>query len=63
MLGVGEIERFDSVNDYVVKVAESLSTVVEAVKAHQFRASGKQKQCFDLKVSQQFYLYKGSWCG
>lgn len=55
VLGVGETERYDSTNDYVEKVAESLSTVVEAVKAHQLKASGRQKRCFDLKVSHQFY--------
>ncbi|KAG1941111.1 interleukin-1 receptor accessory protein-like 1-A [Pimephales promelas] len=52
---VRETECFDSANEYVEKVAESLSTVVEAVKAHQLKASGRQKQYFDLKVSRQFY--------
>lgn len=41
VLGVGETECFDS----------------EAVKAHQLRASGRQKQCFDVKVFYQFYSF------
>lgn len=39
-------ETFSAVNDYVKRVAESLSTVVEAVKKHQLRASKHQKVYF-----------------
>lgn len=36
-------EHFSSVNDYVSKLRETLSTVVGAVERHQARASEQQK--------------------
>lgn len=41
-------------NEYVERVAESLSTVVGAVKNHQARASERQKR-FDFKAKFQYY--------
>lgn len=38
MLNLDGNERFSSVNAYVEKITESLSTVVEAVKKHQSKA-------------------------
>lgn len=45
MLGVDNVQTFQSVNEYVTGVAESLSSVVEAIKKHQDRASNRQKTC------------------
>lgn len=45
MLGVDNTPKFQSVNEYVTGISESLSTVVEAVKRHQHQASQRQKTC------------------
>ena len=43
------------VSDYVQKLQGYLSTVREAVKINHKRATGKQKEYFDLKVTPQRY--------
>lgn len=45
MLGVDNMQKFQSVNEYVTGIAESLSTVVEPVTRHQSQASQRQKTC------------------
>lgn len=55
MMGVVGQKRFTTMNEYVEKVAESLSTVVRAVKNHQTRASKHQKLHFDFKAKFQYY--------
>lgn len=45
MLGVDNMQKFQSVNEYVTGIAESVSTVVAAVKRHQSQASQRQKTC------------------
>lgn len=55
MLEVGGGEEFTSVNAYVSRLMETLSTVVEAVKKHQAKASRQQKANFDLRVNFQYY--------
>lgn len=55
MMEVDGQERFASVNEYVKGVAESLATVVGAVKNHQARASEHQKRYFDFKGKFQYY--------
>ena len=60
MLNVDNQEKFQSVNDYVSRVSDVLSTVVEAVKKHQMKASGNQKRNFDFKVNFQYYSV-GEW--
>lgn len=55
MLGIEVNEKFPSVNRYVEKLNESLSTVLGAVKKHQARASENQKFNFDFKAQHQFY--------
>lgn len=55
MMDVDGQERFATVNEYVTGVAESLATVVGAVKNHQARASEHQKLHFDFKAKFQYY--------
>ena len=55
MLGVGQQDQFTSVNDYVTNLADTLSTVVEAVKRHQEEASSQQKAAFDFRANFQYY--------
>lgn len=45
VLGVDNMQKFQSVNEYVTGIAESLSTIVAAVKKHQSQASQRQKTC------------------
>lgn len=54
MIGVVGQESVTTVNEYVERVAESLSTVVGAVKNHQAKASERQKR-FDFKAKFQYY--------
>lgn len=47
MFDVGEREIFQIPAEYVSRLTDSLSTVVEAVKKHQVKASANQKhQCW-----------------
>jgi len=55
MLNLGGGERFSSVSEYVSRLLETLSTVVEAVKGHQLRASVKQKGEYDFRAHFQYY--------
>lgn len=55
IMNVEAQERFSTVNGYVERVAGSLSTVLEAVKRHQARASEHQKIYFDFKAQCQYY--------
>uniref|UniRef100_A0A8C2FFZ9 Gypsy retrotransposon integrase-like protein 1 n=1 Tax=Cyprinus carpio TaxID=7962 RepID=A0A8C2FFZ9_CYPCA len=55
MLNVGHQKQFLSASEYVNGLANTLSTVVEAVKRHQAKASGQQKETFDLRANLQFY--------
>uniref|UniRef100_A0A8C6PUR3 Integrase catalytic domain-containing protein n=1 Tax=Nothobranchius furzeri TaxID=105023 RepID=A0A8C6PUR3_NOTFU len=59
MLGVGKQESFSLANEYVAKLQDTLSTVVEAVKQHQARASARQKESYDLRANFQFYSEGG----
>uniref|UniRef100_A0A8C2JCK1 Gypsy retrotransposon integrase-like protein 1 n=1 Tax=Cyprinus carpio TaxID=7962 RepID=A0A8C2JCK1_CYPCA len=56
MLGVDNVQTFQSVNEYVTGVAESLSTVVEAVKRHQDLASNRQKTHADFRANFHYYV-------
>lgn len=56
MLGIDNGQKFQSVNDYVAGLAESLSTVVEAVKRHQNQASNQQKTCADFRANFHYYV-------
>ncbi|KAK9972385.1 hypothetical protein ABG768_025692 [Culter alburnus] len=53
MFDVGAQERFQTPSEYVSRLAESLSTVVGAVRGHQMKASEKQKKYFDFKLLDQ----------
>lgn len=55
MLNVGNQESFSSVDDYVSKLNDTLSSVVEAVRRHQAKASEQQKASYDFRASFQFY--------
>lgn len=55
MLNLGDGERFSSASEYVARLLETLSTVVEAVKGHQLRASVKQKGEYDFRAHFQYY--------
>ncbi len=55
VMNVGHHEHFLSASEYVTGLAGTLSTVVEAVKRHQAKVSGKQKETFDLRANLQFY--------
>lgn len=55
MLGVGPQDKFTAVSDYVARTADILSTVVEAVKRHQARASERQKAAHDFRANFQYY--------
>lgn len=46
MLNLGTQEHFSSVNDYVSRLSETLSTVLGGVKRHHTRTSEKQKYSF-----------------
>lgn len=56
MLNVGHQEQFLLASEYVTGLADTLSTVVEAVKRHQAKASGQQKETFDLRANLRFYF-------
>lgn len=55
MLNIDVNEKFPSAKGYVERLTESLSTVLEAVKKHQARASENQKFYFDFKAQHQSY--------
>uniref|UniRef100_A0A3B1K7E5 Integrase catalytic domain-containing protein n=1 Tax=Astyanax mexicanus TaxID=7994 RepID=A0A3B1K7E5_ASTMX len=55
LLNTGVQEKFQTTNEYVSRMEGILSTVCEAVKKHQIRASEGQKQNFDVKVNFQYY--------
>lgn len=55
MLDVTVAESFSSVSEYVAHLAETLSSVVEAVKQHQAKVAGLQKANFDLRANFQYY--------
>ncbi|KAJ8016329.1 hypothetical protein DPEC_G00006060 [Dallia pectoralis] len=55
MLDVDHRETFASVSEYVAGLADTLSTVVGAVKRHQAKASGQQKTNFDFRANFQYY--------
>lgn len=56
MLNLGNGETFASASEYVAKLFDTLSTVVEAVKGHQLRASRRQKKNYDFKACCQYYV-------
>lgn len=55
MLKVNNQESFTSVDEYVSRLRDTLSTVVEAVKRHQSRASQQQKRSYDFRANFQYY--------
>lgn len=55
MLDLDSGEKFASVNEYVSRMADTLSTVVPAVQRHQARASQQQKTNFDFRANFQYY--------
>ena len=55
MLNLSGGERFPTATEYVSRLADTLSTVIGAVRGHQARASGKQKEAFDVRVKWQYY--------
>lgn len=54
-LDIGSQESFASIDDCVSKFSHTLSTVVEAVKRHQARASEQQKKSYDLRANFQYH--------
>uniref|UniRef100_A0A8C6KN09 Integrase catalytic domain-containing protein n=1 Tax=Nothobranchius furzeri TaxID=105023 RepID=A0A8C6KN09_NOTFU len=55
MLNLDKGEAFASADEYVTRLKETLTTVVDAVKRHQCRASAQQKRAYDFRASCQFY--------
>jgi hypothetical protein len=55
MLNLDNGEQFSSASEYVARLLETLSTVVDAVKGHQLRASRKQKEEYDFRAHFQYY--------
>lgn len=55
MLDIDSQGSFASVDDYVSKLNDMLSTVVEAVKKHQTKASDQQKTLYDFRANFQYY--------
>lgn len=55
MLSLDNGERFSSAIEYVARLLDTLSTVVEAVKGHQLRASARQKTAYDFRAQGQYY--------
>lgn len=55
VMGTQHNEGKQYVSQYVQKVQGYLSTVREAVKRNPIKATGKQKQYFDIKVTPQMY--------
>ena len=55
MLNLDSRETFTSASAYVTRLADTLATVVEAVKKHQVNASKQQKAAFDFKANFQYY--------
>lgn len=55
MLNLDGRETFSSASEYVTRLADTLSTVVEAVKRHQVNASHQQKTAFDFRANFQYY--------
>uniref|UniRef100_A0A671YZ42 Integrase catalytic domain-containing protein n=1 Tax=Sparus aurata TaxID=8175 RepID=A0A671YZ42_SPAAU len=55
MLNVGNQESFASVDNYVSRLRDTLSTVIEAVKRHQAKASEQQKMYYDFRANFQYY--------
>ena len=55
MLNLDNGGRYSSATEYVSRLFDTLSTVVDAVKGHQVRASTGQKETFDFKANFQYY--------
>lgn len=55
MLNLGEGEKFTSASEYVSRLWETLSSVVDAVRGHQLKASGRQKEGYDFRAHFQYY--------
>lgn len=55
MLNLDGGERFSAATEYVSRLGDTLSTVVGAIRGHQARASGRQKEAFDVRVKWQYY--------
>lgn len=55
MLNLGGEDRLSSVTEYVSRLRDTLSTVVDTVRGYQIKASGRQKEAFDVKVKWQYY--------
>lgn len=55
MLDVGVRERFSTVTEYGSRLRDTLSTVMGAVRSHQAKASGRQKEAFDVRAQCQYY--------
>lgn len=51
MLKVDNQESFASVDNYMSRLRDTLSTVIEAVKRHQARASEQQKMSYDFRAN------------
>lgn len=51
MLKVDNQESFASVDNYMSRLRDTLSTVMEAVKRHQARASEQQKMSYDFRAN------------
>ena len=55
MLAVGERGSAVNATDYVSRLRDTLSTVFGAVRKHQTKASGRQKEVFDVRAQCQYY--------
>src|SRR4029434_4775019 len=55
MLDLGNGEKCSSASEFVVRLLETLSTVVGAGKVHQFRASMKHTHDYDFRAHFQYY--------
>lgn len=56
MLGADNLPKFQSVNEYVTGVTESISTVVESIKRHQGQASSRQTTRADFQANFHYYV-------
>uniref|UniRef100_A0A3B3C356 Integrase catalytic domain-containing protein n=1 Tax=Oryzias melastigma TaxID=30732 RepID=A0A3B3C356_ORYME len=55
MLNVGENRAFSSVDEYVTRLQETLSSVVDAVRRHQAHATAQQKASYDFGANFQYF--------
>lgn len=60
--GIDVSEEFGNPSEYVLQVARCLSSVSQTVKRHQGRVTQRQKEYYDLKITDRC-LSLESWCG